>query len=163
MEPRWFGPSQRRRFPSLLLSSAVHLGRAIMGWPDGRTLASRRFLPSSCESDFSRRRYDPRFLWMWPNARVSVMGGEQLQDVMATVSKFVFPNCSCEVRSRLNRSTFAETPRRRRSSKLRSSTNRHRCTLRPDCMSRRAQLPISPHSFVDSLELATVEPGGTTA
>ncbi|ORY72420.1 carboxyl transferase [Leucosporidium creatinivorum] len=33
------------------------------------------------------RAYDPRFLWMWPNARVSVMGGDQLQDVMATVSK----------------------------------------------------------------------------
>ena len=23
------------------------------------------------------RAYDPRFLWMWPNARISVMGGEQ--------------------------------------------------------------------------------------
>ncbi|KDE04079.1 methylcrotonoyl-CoA carboxylase beta chain [Microbotryum lychnidis-dioicae p1A1 Lamole] len=33
------------------------------------------------------RAYDPRFLWMWPNARVSVMGGDQLQDVMSTVSK----------------------------------------------------------------------------
>ncbi|SGY16646.1 BQ5605_C012g06938 [Microbotryum silenes-dioicae] len=35
------------------------------------------------------RAYDPRFLWMWPNARVSVMGGDQLQDVMSTVSKYV--------------------------------------------------------------------------
>ncbi|KAK4699122.1 hypothetical protein P7C70_g7143, partial [Phenoliferia sp. Uapishka_3] len=32
------------------------------------------------------RAYSPRFLWMWPNARVSVMGGDQLQDVMATIS-----------------------------------------------------------------------------
>lgn len=31
------------------------------------------------------RAYDPRFLWMWPNARIAVMGGEQAADVMATV------------------------------------------------------------------------------
>ena len=33
------------------------------------------------------RAYDPRFLWMWPNARVSVMGGEQAADVLATVKQ----------------------------------------------------------------------------
>ncbi|WP_460852701.1 carboxyl transferase domain-containing protein [Nocardioides montaniterrae] len=32
------------------------------------------------------RAYDPRFLWMWPNARISVMGGEQAANVLATVS-----------------------------------------------------------------------------
>ncbi|WP_134766399.1 carboxyl transferase domain-containing protein [Nocardioides sp. 1609] len=32
------------------------------------------------------RAYDPRFLWMWPNARVSVMGGEQAASVLATVN-----------------------------------------------------------------------------
>jgi 3-methylcrotonyl-CoA carboxylase beta subunit len=31
------------------------------------------------------RSYDPRFLWMWPNARISVMGGEQAASVLATV------------------------------------------------------------------------------
>jgi 3-methylcrotonyl-CoA carboxylase beta subunit len=31
------------------------------------------------------RAYSPRFLWMWPNARVSVMGGEQAATVLATV------------------------------------------------------------------------------
>ncbi|EON25748.1 propionyl-CoA carboxylase [Nocardioides sp. CF8] len=31
------------------------------------------------------RAYDPRFLWMWPNARISVMGGEQAAGVLATV------------------------------------------------------------------------------
>ena len=31
------------------------------------------------------RAYDPRFLWMWPNARVSVMGGEQAANVLAMV------------------------------------------------------------------------------
>jgi 3-methylcrotonyl-CoA carboxylase beta subunit len=31
------------------------------------------------------RAYDPRFLFMWPNARISVMGGEQAADVLATV------------------------------------------------------------------------------
>jgi 3-methylcrotonyl-CoA carboxylase beta subunit len=31
------------------------------------------------------RAYDPRFLWMWPNAKISVMGGEQAASVLATV------------------------------------------------------------------------------
>ena len=31
------------------------------------------------------RAYDPRFLWMWPNARISVMGGEQAAMVLSTV------------------------------------------------------------------------------
>ena len=31
------------------------------------------------------RAYDPRFLFMWPNARISVMGGEQAAGVLATV------------------------------------------------------------------------------
>ncbi|OSX59304.1 hypothetical protein POSPLADRAFT_1184007 [Postia placenta MAD-698-R-SB12] len=33
------------------------------------------------------RAYSPRFLWMWPNAKVSVMGSGQLSQVMTTVSK----------------------------------------------------------------------------
>ena len=31
------------------------------------------------------RAYDPRFLWMWPNAKISVMGGEQAADVLTTI------------------------------------------------------------------------------
>jgi 3-methylcrotonyl-CoA carboxylase beta subunit len=37
------------------------------------------------------RAYDPRFLWMWPNARISVMGGEQAASVLATVRGFADP------------------------------------------------------------------------
>ncbi|KAK1750273.1 putative methylcrotonoyl-CoA carboxylase beta chain, mitochondrial [Echria macrotheca] len=37
------------------------------------------------------RAYSPRFLWMWPNARIGVMGGEQLAAVMETVGKSVDP------------------------------------------------------------------------
>jgi 3-methylcrotonyl-CoA carboxylase beta subunit len=33
------------------------------------------------------RAYDPRFLWLWPNARISVMGGEQAATVLATVRR----------------------------------------------------------------------------
>ena len=33
------------------------------------------------------RAYQPRFLWMWPNARISVMGGEQAATVLATVKR----------------------------------------------------------------------------
>ena len=31
------------------------------------------------------RAYSPRFLWMWPNAQIGVMGGEQAADVLITV------------------------------------------------------------------------------
>ena len=31
------------------------------------------------------RAYNPRFLWMWPNARISVMGGEQAASVLAII------------------------------------------------------------------------------
>src|ERR1700736_5442335 len=33
------------------------------------------------------RAYGPRFLWMWPNARISVMGGEQAATVLATIRR----------------------------------------------------------------------------
>lgn len=33
------------------------------------------------------RAYSPRFLWMWPNARICVMGGEQASGVLATVKR----------------------------------------------------------------------------
>ena len=33
------------------------------------------------------RAFDPRFVWMWPNARISVMGGEQAASVLATVKR----------------------------------------------------------------------------
>ncbi|KAI9772720.1 MAG: hypothetical protein M1840_000315 [Geoglossum simile] len=37
------------------------------------------------------RAYSPRFLWMWPNARIGVMGSEQLSSVMNAVGKSVDP------------------------------------------------------------------------
>ncbi len=33
------------------------------------------------------RAYSPRFLWMWPNARIGVMGGEQAASVLATIRR----------------------------------------------------------------------------
>lgn len=33
------------------------------------------------------RAYSPRFMWMWPNARISVMGGDQAANVLATVRR----------------------------------------------------------------------------
>jgi len=36
------------------------------------------------------RAYDPRFLWTWPNARISVMGGEQAANVLAQVNRDKF-------------------------------------------------------------------------
>jgi 3-methylcrotonyl-CoA carboxylase beta subunit len=33
------------------------------------------------------RAYSPRFLWMWPNARISVMGGEQAASVLSQIRR----------------------------------------------------------------------------
>ncbi|KND89856.1 putative methylcrotonoyl-CoA carboxylase beta chain, mitochondrial [Tolypocladium ophioglossoides CBS 100239] len=49
------------------------------------------------------RAYGPRFLWMWPNARIGVMGGEQLAAVMETVGQKVDP----ELKTRIDRESDA--------------------------------------------------------
>ncbi|KAM7211134.1 putative methylcrotonoyl-CoA carboxylase beta chain, mitochondrial [Rhypophila decipiens] len=49
------------------------------------------------------RAYSPRFLWMWPNARIGVMGGEQLAAVMETVGQKVDP----ELKARIERESDA--------------------------------------------------------
>ncbi len=46
------------------------------------------------------RAYDPRFLWMWPNARISVMGGEQAATVMETVGQ---PEVGAQLREQYER------------------------------------------------------------
>ncbi len=42
------------------------------------------------------RAYSPRFLWMWPGARISVMGGEQAASVLATVRRDQQPDWPAE-------------------------------------------------------------------
>jgi 3-methylcrotonyl-CoA carboxylase beta subunit len=42
------------------------------------------------------RAYSPRFLWMWPNARISVMGGEQAANVLAQVKRDNFERKNIE-------------------------------------------------------------------
>lgn len=49
------------------------------------------------------RAYSPRFLWMWPNARIGVMGGEQLAAVMETVGK----NVDAGLKGRIERESDA--------------------------------------------------------
>ncbi|KAK6069666.1 methylcrotonoyl-CoA carboxylase beta chain, mitochondrial [Seiridium cupressi] len=49
------------------------------------------------------RAYSPRFLWMWPNARIGVMGSEQLANVMETVGQKSDP----ELRDRIERESNA--------------------------------------------------------
>ena len=46
------------------------------------------------------RAYSPRFLWMWPNARISVMGGEQAAAVLAQVRRDNLKGQSVERRRR---------------------------------------------------------------
>ena len=47
------------------------------------------------------RAYQPRFCWMWPNARISVMGGDQAANVLATVKNYgrLFPYISSIIMS----------------------------------------------------------------
>ncbi|KAI9790057.1 MAG: Methylcrotonoyl-CoA carboxylase beta chain, mitochondrial [Candelina submexicana] len=49
------------------------------------------------------RAYSPRFLWMWPNAKIGVMGSEQLSAVMETVGKAADP----ELKDRIGRESAA--------------------------------------------------------
>ncbi|KAK3365247.1 carboxyl transferase domain-containing protein [Lasiosphaeria ovina] len=49
------------------------------------------------------RAYGPRFLWMWPNAKIGVMGGEQLAAVMETVGQKADP----ELKARIDRESDA--------------------------------------------------------
>lgn len=44
------------------------------------------------------RAYDPRFLWMWPNAKISVMGGEQAAKVLSTVKQETTPMTENEIK-----------------------------------------------------------------
>jgi len=50
------------------------------------------------------RAYSPRFLWMWPNARIGVMGSEQLSQVMENVGKGVVDP---ELKERIERESEA--------------------------------------------------------
>ena len=57
------------------------------------------------------RAYSPRFLWMWPNARISVMGGEQAASVLATVKRDGIEGKGGCVERRRGRGVQAADPR----------------------------------------------------
>ena len=42
------------------------------------------------------RSYSPRFLWTWPNSRISVMGGEQAANVLASIKRDNYQNKGIE-------------------------------------------------------------------
>jgi acetyl-CoA carboxylase carboxyltransferase component len=46
----------------------------------------------------SGRAYDPTLLFMWPNARISVMGGEQAADVLTAIKQNLSPEQREEIR-----------------------------------------------------------------
>ena len=54
------------------------------------------------------RAYSPRFLWMWPNARISVMGGEQAASVLATVRSDQLDAAGTALGPRRTRKKFKE-------------------------------------------------------
>ena len=58
---------------------------------------------SSTSNVYSGRAYSPRFLWMWPNAKIGVMGSEQLGAVMEAVGRKADP----ELRARIEQESDA--------------------------------------------------------
>ncbi len=74
------------------------------------------------------RAYDPRFLWMWPNARISVMGGEQAASVLATVRRDAL---QAKAGSDAGEVWSAEDDRRSRPRSGTSTSTRVRRTTRP--------------------------------
>ena len=83
------------------------------------------------------RAYDPRFLWMWPNAKISVMGGEQAAAVLATVKRD-----GMEARGESGRPTTRTRSGRRSAS---SSTTRARPTTPPPgCGTTASSTPSTP-------------------
>jgi 3-methylcrotonyl-CoA carboxylase beta subunit len=71
------------------------------------------------------RAYSPRFLWMWPNARISVMGGEQAASVLATVRRD-----GIEAKGGSNGARRRRRPSRRRSASSTSQGHPYYATAR---------------------------------
>ena len=71
----------------------------------------------------SGRAYDPRFLWMWPNARISVMGAETAASVLSTVKR--------EQMAREGKTLDAAGEQAIGSRSSRSTNGRVRRTIRP--------------------------------
>ena len=78
-----------------------------MGCGESFTPRRHSFLSSGLgkrdADDPSGRAYSPRFLWMWPNAKIGVMGSQQLYSVMEAVGKTVDP----ELKDRIERESDA--------------------------------------------------------
>jgi 3-methylcrotonyl-CoA carboxylase beta subunit len=56
------------------------------------------------------RAYDPRFVWMWPNARIGVMGGEQAANVMLEVQNAKMQKLTATSTSKPNTHTNKTAP-----------------------------------------------------
>lgn len=84
----------------------------------------------------SNSAYAPRFVWAWPNSRVAVMGGDQLQEVMATVSKCVLSLSLVLVFRKLTNMVreLVEILKQLRNSKHRLNINQPQFTLLLDCL-----------------------------
>ena len=73
------------------------------------------------------RAYEPRFLWMWPNARISVMGGEQAAGVLTTVKRDQLARERQAVLGRGRGGDPRSDPRRSTTPRARPTTPRRGC------------------------------------
>ena len=81
------------------------------------------------------RAYSPRFLWMWPNARICVMGGEQAAGVLATVKRD-----GIEAKAALSADATASRPRAARGARRRKP----RSSSRSSSSTRTRGTPTTP-------------------
>ncbi len=105
------------------------------------------------------RAYDPRLLWMWPNARISVMGGEQAAGVLATVKRDQLARDGQDLDGRGRAGAARSRSSTSTSAKARRTTRPRACgTTGSSIRSRRAQTlalglsaaynaPIPPATF----------------
>jgi acetyl-CoA carboxylase carboxyltransferase component len=70
------------------------------------------------------RAYSPRFLWTWPNSRISVMGGEQAAGVLATVKRDAIERKGGSGRAKTRPSSSARRSRCSSASRTRSMPRR---------------------------------------
>ena len=56
---------------------------------------------------YSGRAYSPNFLWMWPNAKIGVMGASQLSSVMSTIAQSTGKSQDTDLAARIERESDA--------------------------------------------------------
>jgi pimeloyl-ACP methyl ester carboxylesterase len=108
------------------------------------------------------RAYAPRFLWTWPNSRISVMGGEQAAGVLAPSSAMASSARAAPGRPRKKPSSSARRWRCSPSSRTRSMRRRG-CGTTASGVQNRIFAALARHWGLDAPDVVAHDFGGATA